>query len=81
MPSLDEMFMANVAARFDRQSDSAAARIDRQSDAAHNDMRFVTGALATAVLQADDPQQFAGLSTGIVVPSTMPHPTQTQKAV
>lgn len=65
MATIEEVFYANYASRMDRQSDFAL-----------QDNRMITGALASAILQADDPQQFAGLSTSAVIPSTIPHPVQ-----
>lgn len=41
---------------------------------ASHDNRLLTAAVASALLQADDPQTYAGMNVSARVPSTLEHP-------
>lgn len=46
----------------------------RQRDGAAFDMRALGAAVASELVQSDDPQTFAGLNTAVRIPTTVDHP-------
>ena len=57
-----------------RRRDDINLATARQRDGAAQDNRTVGAAIVTAVLQSDDPAQYAGINAGVRVPTTLDHP-------
>jgi len=71
---LQEMFSADAAEAIARRRDDSQLATARQRDGAAYDMRMLGGFMTASLFASDDPERFAGLNSGVRIPTTVDHP-------
>jgi hypothetical protein len=71
---LQEMFAADAAEAIARRRDDSMLASARQRDGAAYDMRMLGGFMTASLFASDDPERFAGLNSGIRVPTSIDTP-------
>ena len=72
-PSVVAALASSFALSALRESNEQTLRIGRQSDGAAADMRAIGAGVFTDIVQAGDPQTYAGMQTSSHVPGVQPY--------